>query len=252
MECGAWTRFVSNFTLRLDSQGASSRFAGFADRDLVPRPRSASTGSIAIRRSAGLRVDAGGNALMAEIEALIGRFAPFSDEREQFSLGAATAPSETLKIDGEGRVVLSETAEDATPGSPTRWHSSVSATSFRSGSPAAFAQSSRRPPERCARSKAAARFPGGGAQRARSTGMMAGATAGCRWRTGPSRSRARPPRARTPQCPRRRRLYRRHLRRRRLQRARSSPPPTARSSPSTATRARSRRGGSCASRRTAG
>jgi MraZ protein len=44
---------------------------------------------------------------MAEIEALIGRYAPFSDQREQFAL-ALYGTSETLKIDGEGRVVLSE------------------------------------------------------------------------------------------------------------------------------------------------
>jgi MraZ protein len=38
---------------------------------------------------------------------LIGRYAPFSDQREQFAL-ALYGTSETLKIDGEGRVVLSE------------------------------------------------------------------------------------------------------------------------------------------------
>ena len=35
------------------------------------------------------------------------RFSPFSDQREQFSL-ALYGPSETLKIDGEGRVVLTD------------------------------------------------------------------------------------------------------------------------------------------------
>ena len=44
---------------------------------------------------------------MAEIEALIGRFTPFSDEREQFAL-ALYGTSETLKIDSEGRVQLSD------------------------------------------------------------------------------------------------------------------------------------------------
>jgi MraZ protein len=52
-------------------------------------------------------IDAGGDALMAEIEAMIARYAPFSDEREQFAL-ALYGTSETLKIDGEGRVALSE------------------------------------------------------------------------------------------------------------------------------------------------
>jgi MraZ protein len=52
-------------------------------------------------------VDAGGNALMSEIEALIARFAPFSEAREQFAT-ALYGTSETLKVDGEGRVILSE------------------------------------------------------------------------------------------------------------------------------------------------
>src|SRR5262249_58072422 len=52
-------------------------------------------------------IDAGGSALLGEIEALIGRYAPFSDQRERLAL-ALYGTSETLKIDGEGRVVLSE------------------------------------------------------------------------------------------------------------------------------------------------
>ena len=90
-----------------------------------------------------------------------------------------------------------------------------------------------------ARAEEAAGLRESGGRRARSTGMMTGSDGYCcRWRTGPSRSRARAPRARAAQRPRRRRLYRRHLRRRRLHAARSSPPPTRRSSASTATRAR--------------
>jgi len=52
-------------------------------------------------------LDAGGNALLAEIEALIDGFPPYSEEREQFSL-ALYGTSETLKIDGEGRIVLTD------------------------------------------------------------------------------------------------------------------------------------------------
>jgi len=52
-------------------------------------------------------LDAGGNALLAEIEALIAGFSPYSEEREQFSL-ALYGTSETLNIDGEGRVLLSD------------------------------------------------------------------------------------------------------------------------------------------------
>ncbi|AXK83529.1 transcriptional regulator MraZ [Pseudolabrys taiwanensis] len=96
-------RFVSNITLRLDSKGRVSipaLFRSVLGRDgfegLYCYP--------ALDRPA---IDAGGNALMAEIEALIGRFTPFSEEREQFAL-ALYGTSETLKVDGEGRVMLSE------------------------------------------------------------------------------------------------------------------------------------------------
>ena len=96
-------RFVSNATLRLDAKGRVSIPApfrlvlgrdGFAGLYCYP----------ALDRPA---IDAGGNALMAEIEVLIARFAPYSQEREQFAL-ALYGTSETLKLDGEGRVNLSD------------------------------------------------------------------------------------------------------------------------------------------------
>jgi MraZ protein len=52
-------------------------------------------------------VDAGGNALLKEIEALIGRFPPYSEAREQLS-AALYSTSDILKVDGEGRVILTE------------------------------------------------------------------------------------------------------------------------------------------------
>jgi len=96
-------RFVSNVTLRLDAKGRVSIPAamrsvlirdGFEGLYCYP----------ALDRPA---IDAGGNALMSEIEALIARYAPFSEERERFAL-ALYGTSETLKIDGEGRVTLSD------------------------------------------------------------------------------------------------------------------------------------------------
>jgi MraZ protein len=96
-------RFVSNYTLRLDAKGrvsipapyravlARDGFDGLYCYPTLDRPA----------------LDAGGNALLAEIESLIGRFAPYSDKREDFS-AALYGTSETLKIDGEGRVILSE------------------------------------------------------------------------------------------------------------------------------------------------
>src|ERR1700674_4328515 len=96
-------RFVSNYTLRLDAKGrvsipapyravlARDGFDGLYCYPTLDRPA----------------LDAGGNALLAEIDQLIGRFAPYSDEREDFS-AALYGTSETLKIDGEGRVILTD------------------------------------------------------------------------------------------------------------------------------------------------
>ena len=96
-------RFVSNFTLRLDAKGRVSIPAPF--RSLLGRDGFDGLYCYpALDRSA---IDAGGNALMSEIEALIARFAPYSEEREQFA-SALYGTSETLKIDGEGRVILTE------------------------------------------------------------------------------------------------------------------------------------------------
>ncbi|MBV8790990.1 MAG: division/cell wall cluster transcriptional repressor MraZ [Pseudolabrys sp.] len=97
-------RFVANYTLRLDSKGRVS----------IPAPYRSILGRDgfdglycypALDRPA---IDAGGNALMAEIEALIARYAPFSEAREQFAI-ALYGTSETLKTDGEGRMILSDT-----------------------------------------------------------------------------------------------------------------------------------------------
>jgi MraZ protein len=97
-------RFVSNVTLRLDSKGRVSIPASF--RSVLARDGFDGLYCYpALDRPA---IDAGGNALMAEIEAVIARYAPFSEEREQFAV-ALYGTSETLKIDGEGRVSLSET-----------------------------------------------------------------------------------------------------------------------------------------------
>jgi len=97
-------RFVSHYGLRLDAKGRVSVPAAF--RAVLARDGFDGLYCYpALDRPA---LDAGGNALLAEIEALITGFAPYSDEREQFSL-ALYGTSETLKIDGEGRVMLSET-----------------------------------------------------------------------------------------------------------------------------------------------
>ena len=96
-------RFVSHYTLRLDAKGRVSMPASF--RAVLARDGFDGLYCYpALDRPA---LDAGGNALLAEIESLIARFSPYSEEREQFS-AALYGPSEILKLDGEGRVILSE------------------------------------------------------------------------------------------------------------------------------------------------
>ncbi len=96
-------RFVSSFTNRLDAKGRVSipaPFRGVMTRDgyegLYVHP--------SLEAQA---LDAGGNGLLAEIDALIARLPPFSDERDHFST-ALYGMSEVLKVDPEGRVGLTE------------------------------------------------------------------------------------------------------------------------------------------------
>ena len=96
-------RFVSNTTLRLDAKGRVSIPAPFR----AVLARDGFDGLYCYPALDQPAVDAGGNALLAEIETLIARFPPYSDEREEF-LVALYGQSETVKIDGEGRVVLTE------------------------------------------------------------------------------------------------------------------------------------------------
>ncbi|HWV43941.1 division/cell wall cluster transcriptional repressor MraZ, partial [Pseudorhodoplanes sp.] len=56
-------------------------------------------------------LEAGGSRLMTEIEQLIERFPPFSEEREQFAI-SLYGTSETLKLDSEGRIVLPDQLKD--------------------------------------------------------------------------------------------------------------------------------------------
>jgi MraZ protein len=94
-------RFVSHYTLRLDAKGRVSVPASFR----AVLARDSFDGLYCYPAFDRPALDAGGNALLAEIEALIAAFSPFSEQREQFSL-ALYGSSETLRIDGEGRVVL--------------------------------------------------------------------------------------------------------------------------------------------------
>jgi transcriptional regulator MraZ len=96
-------RFLSNFTNRLDAKGrisipASYRAAlahgGFSGLFLHP--------SLDLPA-----LDCGGAALLAEIDRLLEGLPPYSVERDSLST-ALLGVSELLKVDGEGRVVLTE------------------------------------------------------------------------------------------------------------------------------------------------
>jgi MraZ protein len=97
-------RFVSHYTLRLDAKGRVSIPAPFR----AVLARDGFEGLYCYRTLDQPALDAGGNALLAEIEALIGLFPPYSEEREQFA-AALYSTSEVLKLDGEGRVSLTDT-----------------------------------------------------------------------------------------------------------------------------------------------
>lgn len=97
-------RFVSHFTNRLDAKGRVSIPAPF--RAVMSRD---GFEGLYVHPSLDLpALDCGGNRLLSEIHGLIAGFPPYSDERDTFAL-ALEGTSEVLKVDSEGRIVLTET-----------------------------------------------------------------------------------------------------------------------------------------------
>jgi MraZ protein len=97
-------RFVSHYLLRLDAKGRVSIPAPFR----AVLKRDGFTGLYCCPALDRPALDAGGNALIAENETLIASLSPASPERDRLSL-SLYGTSETLKIDREGRVTLTET-----------------------------------------------------------------------------------------------------------------------------------------------
>lgn len=96
-------RFVSNFTNRLDAKGRVSIPASF--RGVLAKD---GYEGLYVHQALDLSaLDAGGNALRHTIDDILARFSPFSDEWELLST-ALNGTSEVLKIDPEGRIMLSE------------------------------------------------------------------------------------------------------------------------------------------------
>jgi MraZ protein len=96
-------RFVSNFTNRLDAKGRVSIPATFR----AVLARDGHEGLMVLPSLDQKALDAGGNALLSEIDRLLEGFAPYSEERDQVST-ALLGTSEILKTDGEGRIILTE------------------------------------------------------------------------------------------------------------------------------------------------
>lgn len=100
-------RFVSHFSNRVDAKGRVSIPASF--RSVLARD---GFEGLYVHPSLDAdAVDCGGNALLRDIDDLLNRFSPYSDERDLFST-ALMGRSEILKVDGEGRVVLTDAIRD--------------------------------------------------------------------------------------------------------------------------------------------
>ncbi len=96
-------RFVSNFTNRLDAKGRVSVPASF--RAVLARD---GFDGLHVHPSLDLQaLDAGGHALLGEIDAILAALPPYSEERDHLST-ALLGVSERLKIDAEGRVQLTD------------------------------------------------------------------------------------------------------------------------------------------------
>jgi MraZ protein len=96
-------RFVSTFSNRLDAKGRVSIPAPY--RSILSKDGHA---SLLAHPSLELQaLDCGGDALLAEIDLLLSSLPPYSVERDALST-ALLGTSEALKLDGEGRVVLTE------------------------------------------------------------------------------------------------------------------------------------------------
>ncbi len=102
---GEVNRFVSQFTNRFDAKGRLSIPAPF--RTVMNRD-----GFEGLYLSQSLyqpALDCGGHGLLEDVEALLTGLSPHSEQWDMLAT-AVYAPSEIVKIDGEGRILLGEAA----------------------------------------------------------------------------------------------------------------------------------------------
>jgi MraZ protein len=100
---GELDRFVSHHVNRVDAKGRVSIPAPFR----AVLARDGFEGLYVHPSLDAEALDCGGNTLIAQIEGLLETFSPFSEERDTYST-ALLGTSEILKIDSEGRVILTE------------------------------------------------------------------------------------------------------------------------------------------------
>jgi MraZ protein len=101
-------RFVSTFTNRIDAKGRVSIPASY--RAVLERDGYANGAALGVYCYPSLdaaALDAGGERLAREIDALLADLPSYSDERDELSV-ALYGESQVLSLDGDGRVVLPE------------------------------------------------------------------------------------------------------------------------------------------------
>ncbi|MGL4812580.1 MAG: division/cell wall cluster transcriptional repressor MraZ [Beijerinckiaceae bacterium] len=96
-------RFVSHATVKLDAKGRASIPAAFR----AVLARDGHEGLYVHPSLDKPALDAGGHALLREIDMLLAQYQSFSDEWEAFST-VLNGESDLLKLDTEGRIVLPE------------------------------------------------------------------------------------------------------------------------------------------------
>jgi MraZ protein len=99
-------RFVSHFTNRLDAKGRVSIPASFR----AVLMRDGFEGLYVHPSLDAAALDCGGHALLRDIDGLLNTLSPYSEERDMFST-ALLGTSEILKVDTEGRVILTDSVK---------------------------------------------------------------------------------------------------------------------------------------------
>jgi len=106
---GHMDRFLGRHAKRIDAKGRVSIPATF--RSVLARD--GYEGLFALRSLGSPAVDAGGHALIGEIDTLLSAYEPFSDDYQSLSI-ALLGSGDTLTLDAEGRIVVPDWIRAAT------------------------------------------------------------------------------------------------------------------------------------------